>query len=165
MVPRKPQALSVSSLKEAFRHFVNYTGAKYCGEIRFEGVILAKVYRWNRLKPRHIEKQSLDDFMVYDKSEDLYCVTFKREWMHSFKHYFSHTPDKTWGQIASLNLLLSLARDEVKYLVAIMRDGVAYAVNVKMFLDYVYRYKTDVPYLPGEVACPAKMWIRLFPGE
>jgi len=109
--------------------------------------------------------------VVYKKpgTTEFYCVTFKREWYHNFSNHFPFVPDKGIGQIASLNLLEACRWKGVENLVAVMPDGVAYVCSVKEFLEYYYKWGTDVEtttgheHLQGEVASPVRMWKRLYP--
>lgn len=114
------------------------------------------------LKPIH--KSGVHIATVYrDYEGRRYCVTYKRDWYRSFSLHFPYVPDKGYGQITSLNLLLYCQKNGIGKLVAVMPQGVAYVIDIDTFLSYYQRYKTDVPHLPGEVASPARLWTRLYP--
>lgn len=135
----------ISDLNSAIKHFVRWTGFSPELKLYKTGSHIATIFR--RPEPPY----------------EQYCVTFKREWYKNFGYHFPQCPEKDWGQITSLNLLRTCERQHIAWLVAVMTDGIAYKIEVLAFLKYYEENGTDVPHLPGEVACPIRMWQRMFP--
>lgn len=144
------KAEHVDDLRSACLQFQRWTGTKKMFTVYKSGSPIAEVYR----KPF---------------TSDKFCVTLKREWYRNFSRDFPHVPDKGWGQITSLKLLLFCEQEGINNLVAVMPDGVGYVCDVGEFLRYYYEHHTDVEaapgheHLEGEVASPITMWKRLYP--
>ena len=137
--------MPIDNLDEALRDFQNKTGFR---RIRF-------------LYKKDIKLGAV--FMRPEKPFEKYAVTFKRDWYKDFGFHFPKCPDRGRGQITSLNLLLYCEKEHIAYVVAVMPNGVAYKIVALEFLNYYRQHHTSVLHLPGEVASPIKMWIRLYP--
>lgn len=137
-------ALPVNTLKEALKQFQHWTGMSKIRDLHKSGAHVAGVF--------------YDVFSV-----EKFCVTLKKEWYNNFSTHFPDVPEKGFGQITSLTLLLYCEQAGIAWLVAVMPQGVAYKIDVAAFLRYYFKYRTDVPHLRGEVASPIKMWTRLYP--
>lgn len=137
--------MEISNLEEAKGYFVKWTGFHFECDVYKSRVYIGAIY----VRP--------------DAPYEKYCVTFKRGWYHDFSYHFPQVPDKGYGQITSLNLLLVCEKEHIAWLVAVMPNGTGYKIEVLSFLKYWKTYGTNVPHLPGEVAAPIKMWERMFP--
>lgn len=160
MPQRTPMAAPVYSLPEALTQFGHYTGYKKLDVMKMHGKALTGIFQ-------------------NPETNERYAVTLKREWYKSFSYHFPEVPDKGLGQITSLKLLEWCERGGVPNLVAVVQIedeneviiGVrGYVCDVTEFLRYYHKYDTDMgkisayhPRLVGEVACPIRMWKRLYP--
>lgn len=114
------------------------------------------------------------------ETHEKYAVTLKREWYDSFGYHFPEVPDRGRGQIASLTLLQWCEQEGIPNLVAVVQivdkktkkviGAVGYVVDISELLRYYYQYDTDMGKvaayeepLVGEVACPIRMWTRIYP--
>jgi len=133
----------IDNLGEALDQFQLKTSMQRLDDLHKEGAMLARVFR--------------------DQNGAKYAVTFKRDWYKNFGFHFKQQGAKGWGQITSLVLLNYCQENNIKYLVAVMPQGIAYFIEAAAFLKYYKDYATDVTHLKGEVACPIAMWKRLYP--
>ena len=131
--------MRLNNLKEAYEYFIN--------KLILRNIKIKKVYKKEFAYFIHTE---------YNK----YCLTFKREFYHNFK-YHTNIKNAGWGQIANKKLVTYCANFGY-ILIIVMPNGNIYGIDGKKFIKYYLKFKTDVPYLDGEIAISLKELSRLF---
>lgn len=123
-------------------------------------------------KKEEDEKSKLLAGMFLDPATDeLYVVTFKREWYENFSFDFPSSPQKGYGQIASLALLQYCVDQQCDNIVAVMPNGTAYCASVQSCINFYNEHHTDVSktrgkaHMAGEVASPIQFWKRIYPQD
>ncbi len=141
--PQRQEAIpTIESLREALERFKYQADATKLDDIHLEGARVASLFR-------------------RDSDEQTFMVMYKREFYFHFSRHFRHVPDTGYGVLANHKLVHWAALREHR-IAAVFPDGRCYAIDGLTFLKYYEEYGTECPNLPGEIATPLSMWVRVF---